>query len=521
MFTMLTFTDTTFSLPSVAFSPFIAVFFGLLIVALFFQVVGALDAFLLRNSVQVIAVGAFQILTVVFSFIQIQEIVAYRKCIDDYKSIGFSTTLTPLEQSRAIWQLEESRCTFRTINRINDTFYFGIGDSATPAPRNLSLVMDSNMPYLQRSFSLSISVSFFMIVFAVLNFFASRRAVEAYGWSIFHWQGADISKREILRRYHTFIVLLKANIFFSLGIVFLMLSAIYYSRKVEITMTSPPAVSVSGDPNAHINAFKSRVQAEVDLSARLTAIAGSVVVIIGAVFYSLAYYGVQRGSKLLMHLFMGLMLLNICVVLFTLFEAIFDERYDVVKIWLASFGVVQLSLNITTIVFAVLCMRDFSKGLPDMARELGAFQGQDELERNKREADEQLAQQCAARARRSEARSRASSASPNGRRSNAASIGADISQQSTDHSPMNSPKHSHVLLKVDAARTGAHGRFQSAKSSAPSLSLSRCSTAIETGTQAHPTERMAVTASAETIVAEQQKQSTQQPPHTGYRMTIE
>ncbi|KAJ8331478.1 hypothetical protein BDV3_000731 [Batrachochytrium dendrobatidis] len=369
MTSLLGFTNTVFTATMSGFSPFIAVYQGLFIFALFFQLLGSLDAYLSRNSMQVIAVGAFQILTLIYSAAQIAQMHSFQQCIDTYRTIGLSG-MNQLNMFAAIWDLEQDGCPFRTVNKVNSTFYFTIGDSTSASPTNISTSINSNFSTITASLSLAYVVLVLMLIVTFVGVLVSRKTIDIFGWAIFYSHGADIAKRELLTRYHLFNVLLKVNVYFSIGIVLQMLSALYFSQKVQITMASVPANV------GHVAALATKqtlIADQVNISRILFAIAGSIVLIVASLYYLFGYYGVRRGSKLLMGCFFVVMVFNASAVGFAFFEAIFNELYHVVKIWLATFAVIHFALNIATVVSASLCIRDFESGLPEIARSLGTF----------------------------------------------------------------------------------------------------------------------------------------------------
>ncbi|KAL2917417.1 hypothetical protein HK105_203082 [Polyrhizophydium stewartii] len=385
MSAVLRFSAAAFGSSAVGFSPFVALYQGLFAVALFFLLIGAVDSYLLRNSLQLIAMAGFQLLTALYSIVQIFELLSFKKCALDYKDIGLDTSLSPQAQLAAAWNLEQSGWqvarhlpigalpypTFRTVKRLDNSTFVRI--AGTPEPSVIARSIGTNMQLIWSSLSLSYAVVFFMLVFTAACLVVFRKAFDMYGWSIFHAHGADISKRETMRRYHLFIVLLKLNVYFAVGIVVQMLSAIYFARVIDDSLDATSAISgPSASATSRMGSAgitnSSPVDNNLQISRALSATAGTVVFVVSIVYYSLGYYSIKRGSRLLMAAFFVAMALNLVVVLYALFEAIFNDLYYVVRVWLATFAIVQFVLNIATIVSAALCLRDFKNGLPELAR---------------------------------------------------------------------------------------------------------------------------------------------------------
>ncbi|KAH6566017.1 hypothetical protein BASA60_009668 [Batrachochytrium salamandrivorans] len=366
---LLGFTNAVFTTTTSGFSPYIAVYQGLLIIALFFQLLGSLDAYLLRNSMQVIAVGGFQALIIMYSCAQIVQMYSFRQCVNDYRAIGMSD-MNNLTQAAAIWDLEQGGCPFRTINKVNSTFYFTIGDPTTATPRDISIAMSKNMSTIHTSISISYAILVLMLLFTVIGAFISQKTIEIYGWSVFYSHGADLAKREILRRYHLFIVLLKLNVYFSAGIVLQMFSALYFSQTVQTTMSTIP-----GDVGSAIAPATNETMISQQASARriVFCIASAIVLFVAVLYYFFGYYGIQRGSRLFMILFFIVMACNMSAVTFAFSEAVFNDLYRVIRLWFSLFVVIQFILNVFTIISAVICMRDFDSGLPEIAKSLGAI----------------------------------------------------------------------------------------------------------------------------------------------------
>ena len=74
----------------------------------------------------------------------------------------------------------------------------------------------ANHYYLENAYNLSLSTVVIMTVGFVGICYLSFRTYRDYGWSIYRINGADIQKRNVLMRYHVFMLALKLNIYFAI-----------------------------------------------------------------------------------------------------------------------------------------------------------------------------------------------------------------------------------------------------------------------------------------------------------------
>ena len=164
----------------------------------------------------------------------------------------------------------------------------------------------------------------------------------------------------MLRRYHLFILFLKLNIFFCVGIVFQILGVIYYNQKYDKLVLSRIV-----DLDSVTDVSQSTTQLVIVPSCVIMAVAG-------IVFYAVGWFGVRRGNYWLMSLFLMLMVANAAAISYALYIVYMDPEYRVTIIFLTFFGthfedlllgVIQMLLNVATVVSAIFCMLDFEAGL--------------------------------------------------------------------------------------------------------------------------------------------------------------
>ncbi|KAI8814650.1 hypothetical protein BJ742DRAFT_892625 [Cladochytrium replicatum] len=172
-----------------------------------------------------------------------------------------------------------------------------------------------------------------------------EKLVRAFGWVLFYTQGANIARRDMMKRYHGFILLLKLNVYFYVSIITQFIVALYYQiKRSQVTNTT----SNSSTPFLD-----------------LTISGASVVTVVAITYYLLGYYGVHKGNKILMYIFLVLMFGSLVAVLF-LFTLIFLPDYGylrVTEIWLSTFCVLEILCATATLGMGVWLLRDFDHGL--------------------------------------------------------------------------------------------------------------------------------------------------------------
>ncbi|KAI8923608.1 hypothetical protein BC831DRAFT_470167 [Entophlyctis helioformis] len=325
---VLYFLQDAFSPNTSGSTPFVAVYFALFLIAIWFQLVSAVDAYVFRNSIQVIAVFVFNVFTVVYSFVQVFQINNLKTCINDYADI-FST---PLSRTPAfavalypqVWALERDQsrlCTFTTLRRPSNSSSLE-PVSATFRPE----VIAANISTYKREFDTALGLAYtiiaIMVCCNVLCGYLSYKTFGVYGWSIYQIQGADISKREILRRYHIFLTLMKTNVYFALGVVGQMAMSIYFSTKVQI---------VEYDPKGQLHAGLAEQRMRLWIYGLLVAATSLFYFVVG-------YFGMRHANMLLMSVFLLMMVIYMAGLCFFVYLANTNvEEYRITRIWLTIF----------------------------------------------------------------------------------------------------------------------------------------------------------------------------------------
>ena len=79
--------------------------------------------------------------------------------------------------------------------------------------------------------SILIAVSVITFLTSIVNAFFCRKSFQQYGWSVFETQGADLRKRRMLQKYHLYMLFLKINGYFFLGVVMQYVGILYFVGK--------------------------------------------------------------------------------------------------------------------------------------------------------------------------------------------------------------------------------------------------------------------------------------------------
>ncbi|OAJ36082.1 hypothetical protein BDEG_20294 [Batrachochytrium dendrobatidis JEL423] len=192
-----------------------------------------------------------------------------------------------------------------------------------------------------------------MVLCSLVGLFLSFKTFGVYGWSIYQIQGADIEKREILKRYYIFATTMKFNVFFFLGIIAQIGFAAYFKNKVATVN------ALDDDGRLHATLERNRLQLWGY---------GAITLFTSLFYFVLGYLGMRRTNFLMMCAFLVMMVVYIAAVFYFLIQANNDPDLSITRIWLTVFAAFQILLNLITLYSAIASMRDFSKGLKDIVQ---------------------------------------------------------------------------------------------------------------------------------------------------------
>ena len=179
-----------------------------IIFAFWFQFFLAIDAHIHRNTMQIIAIGIFNALGFTLFAYEFRLGETTKYCYDTLIFNIQQAYLQPNASPNVTFEWP-TRCAELYAPTFNGTFSTGTAiEDLMVLENNYSLLSYANILNSVMLVLLCISV----VVVGFLAFKTSRD----YGWDIYEVNGADIKKRDMLFRYHVFLVLLKFNIYFAI-----------------------------------------------------------------------------------------------------------------------------------------------------------------------------------------------------------------------------------------------------------------------------------------------------------------
>ncbi|KAJ3172728.1 hypothetical protein HDU88_006058 [Geranomyces variabilis] len=324
---------------------FVMVYFALFILALVFQAALTAEAYVHKNTMQTLAVAIFNVACFGYSIVQVQQFEKLTTCNEAWMSAikeGF-----PKNDLRGAW--DEAKNNSK--------------ECQATTPRGFTLAQNDKMTMRELMDMASISdapvtvarlVSYAIIgvlfVTSSLSCFLAYKVYREYGWHIFQSQGASLVKKRLLRHIHLFILLLKVNLYFSVGIFVQVLVAMILAK---IDADSPA-------PSPNSNTFSSQKSYWIPPLVLMGLFATS--------YYACGWYAIRYAHRTSMYAFFALLGGNIAAVIFVLVasQTALQPQLKITNIWLTSFAAVQLLLNIMTIINAVTCLKGFDTGLREM-----------------------------------------------------------------------------------------------------------------------------------------------------------
>ncbi|KAJ3090076.1 hypothetical protein HK102_004752 [Quaeritorhiza haematococci] len=193
-------------------------------------------------------------------------------------------------------------------------------------------------------------IIFLMAIFCIGWIVITQRLYKVFGWSIFKELGADIAVRNRLKLFHIYIMLLKLDVFFLTG----------FSIQYLVLVTLQSGTNNQTDFWIHV-----AVAIPVNLGLLI-----------------LGYYAVTRESNIMMSLMLVGLSGGIAYLVSKLVDIYTTEdpkKYASSMRSLTFFESITLALCIATFVLAILCFRNFGKGLMDQLRRKQNRKGHVEL----------------------------------------------------------------------------------------------------------------------------------------------
>jgi hypothetical protein len=323
---------------------FIIVYFLLFILAQLFSTAMVTDAWVSKNTMQVVAIALFNIFTCVYSVVQVLHLRRVYNC-----GMEYITTNTVENSVLLAYKLSQpSLLCPKTDAYIMDgppgTIIFVDGKSLAieHSVSNIeagSMRIQQGIDKINALIPVAAVIAGLCILYSIIGIFTCFKVYQEYGWRLIHQNGASLHKMKLLKRFHLFILLMKLNVFFSCGIIIQMVGAVFYYYKQALVdlNTAPPSRSFV-----------------ISTCAIMTVVA--------IFYYAVGWFAVKRSSYVLMTGFFLLMIGESIGLVYAIIIASTELAFRITIIWLTGFAVVQIFLIVTTISTAFFLMIDFKDG---------------------------------------------------------------------------------------------------------------------------------------------------------------
>ncbi|KAJ3230288.1 hypothetical protein HDU81_004624 [Chytriomyces hyalinus] len=333
---------------------FILAYFGLFILAEIFMTLGLIDAAWNKNTMQVVACMLFNIGILSYSFIQMNYIkdrikLCSTSFLDVYSDGGY-----PYIASNSTLIQQSGNAKFNLLGACPWQLDAGITER-----------LAQNIYLLDNAYVIEILIVGVSGLGNAFGLFLGIKTYQEYGWSLYQIQGASIMRKWIITRYHLFILLLKANIFFTLGFATQMIAAFYYSDKGvsdRKRMLSTPWTLGSSNQTIIIADYSGNISGPKNYLLPSAIVGG----IVATCSYILGWSAIRRCSKNLMYGFLALMFLDFIAAFYGLVAVYSDQKYEITRTPLALFCMIQMLINVVTWVVGFMNMRDFELGLREL-----------------------------------------------------------------------------------------------------------------------------------------------------------
>jgi hypothetical protein len=214
--------------------------------------------------------------------------------------------------------------------------FFKIDQVLTGAERSTFIAnIDRESYLLTVNTSLLITITVVTFLTSIVNAYISRKSYQQYGWSVFETQGADLTKKRMLKRYHLFMVFLKINAYFFLGVVIQYVGILYFvgKNRAENQWFIPIIIMA--------NAF------------------------VTTLYFLTGYLGARHTNYRLLGIYLGILITNFVALVVILYLVYVQDPslYLPTRYWLTFFVIFQMITVCISYTFAILLMLDIKRGL--------------------------------------------------------------------------------------------------------------------------------------------------------------
>ena len=317
-----------------------------------FQFFFALDSHFHQNAAQVLVIIAFNLFLLINQIADFAFMTISRDALDSVQSI-----LTE--------RFSDSSVTNTTINMLDISnqyydFAYAENGSLTFGPNAVSLFLAQEQ-YLLNAYNINFTLLIIVSLFAILVSYFAFMTSRDYGWSIYEVNGACIKKRDMITRYHIFMLALKLNIYFSICDF----AAFFYYVFLLARFDSSKLAAIFAGAAEDFKHFGYAAMILVIVSA-------SWCLISALLFYFAGVHAIRKSNYWLMGLVLVVYLIQIFIqarlALYKLNVAYYNHPYvqKADDVYLASIVLVEIVLDIFIIGMGAWVMYDFKDGLANL-----------------------------------------------------------------------------------------------------------------------------------------------------------
>ncbi|KAJ3130113.1 hypothetical protein HK098_006172 [Nowakowskiella sp. JEL0407] len=335
---------TTDNANSLGTTPFLLVYVILFICGLLFYVILIHDGVRNQNSIQIIGATVFNITLTLYTVVQLIQVEKMDLCFRNLTNGPPPTGLIKYH-------------------------------SLEGCPLNASLIMDKKAvqnasKQMENSLIAEFPIILAMIIFCLVGIYISYRTYKDFGWRMFGILGASITKRNMLRYYHIFLVLLKINMYvnaFEKGAITQPYIPTSFNCFAMIVQVLSFIFGFVANHNIAETTTRTRLSPDTDkLLQQFLYITSAIITVTSFLSLFGGWVGLRRGNMVMMIMFMLSVGFNMLAIIGMSVVTWVDPKYLSARMLMTWFACTSAVMNFLLIVFAVLCIKRFKDGLVDL-----------------------------------------------------------------------------------------------------------------------------------------------------------
>ena len=215
------------------------------------------------------------------------------------------------------------------------------------------------------AFSLTLAILIVILLVTLAMCWLAFHTYKCFRWSIYRINGADIHKRNIITRYHVFILALKLNIFFAICDF-----AVFASQRISLLIYKPEVI-IARFTNSE-EEFQHGGYAEYILM-----LASSMWCLLSAcLFFFVGIRAIRMCNYWLMGLLLAVYIVQVfvqgrvCLYLFQVAVPTVERRLKDTDFYLGVIVALEMAIDIFIILMGSWVMYDFRHGLSQLVNEI-------------------------------------------------------------------------------------------------------------------------------------------------------